>query len=457
MKKLVPSLLLFLVVAAVGGWIYFNERGPVAQTGNTVLLRTQAQKIRSFTLEPKKGERLEFTRQKEGWQVHRVGTNSVAVPADAESIETMLEALELLEASAVVEGSQSAQLKGFGIDEPMGAIILENAKIEFGKIPSFDPSQIYTRVTNRGATQIALLPVQLSKFVGEPFDVWRDKSALRVSAEEVTKLHVRAPALTADFERILQGDPGELDLWQVTKPITGRADAEIIQSLLQQFTLTKTPQFLENNPKDLAKWGLEKPIAEVEVTTREGKSTLRVGKVVEGGRAAQNSLSKVVFVLTDSILNLISEPLSAWRDEKLLRFSIDDVQRIHLAARGQEADLVRQGEGWIQENKPQSTSTAASSVVTDIALGLQKISAEEFIDEPGAESTYGLDRPVLVVELFSKEWRAPKKLRIGMNGGTVYARVLEEKSAASPVYLLDSQALELFKLALDALFPPKTG
>lgn len=459
MKNLVTSLLLFLVVAAVGGWIYFNERGPVAETGSAVLLRTQTEKVRSFVLEPDAGERLEFARRKGGWQVHRVGTNSVAVPADEERVEELLESLQLLQSGAVVEGAEAEKLKEYGIDRPIGAILLEDAKIEFGNRPYFDPSQIYTRVTNRGAVQIALLPARLSEFLDEPFDVWRDKSALRVAAEDVTELRIQAPAVKAGFKRVFQTDPGELDLWEVTEPVQGRADAEMIQSLLQQFTLSKTPRFLEDNPKNLAKWGLEKPVTTVEVTTNEGKSTLRIGKEVEGGRAAQNSISNVVFTVTDSILGPLAEPLSGWRDRKLVRFSIEDVQRMQVSARGQKTNLLREGELWKRETSGKtsaSASSVAASAVTDISLGLQKLEAEEFIDTPQPESTYGLEKPVLEVELFSNVWRTPKEIRLSLKDGKVYARVTEEKKD-SPVYRLDSQALESFKLSLDALFPSKKG
>lgn len=458
MKNLVTSLLLFLVVAAVGGWIYFNERGPVAETGTTVLLRTQAEQVRSFVLEPETGERLEFARQKEGWLVHRVGANSVAVPADDESVEELLEALQLLQSGAIVEASGADKLQEYGLDVPIGKIIVGEAKLEFGKKPYFDPSQIYARVTDRGASRIALLSAQLATFLEDSFDTWRDKSALRVNAEEVTELRIRSSAFEAEFQRTFQSEPGELDLWQVVKPINGRADAEIIQALLQQFTLSKTPRFLEDNPKELAKWGLDQPTTTVEVTTREGKSTLRIGKEVEGGRTAQNSISDVVFVVDDSILDPLSEPLSEWRDKKLVRFSVEDLQRLRVAARGQEANLVRKGDEWSRAEgaKPQVPSSAATSAVTDISLGLQNLSALEFIDRPDSESTFGLEKPVLEVGLFSGEWRTPKRIRFVLKDGKVYARVNEEKKD-SPVYRLDSQTLETFKIALDALFPSKKG
>ncbi len=50
MKSLRSSLALFIIVALFGAYIYFNERGPIADSGAVVLLRTDPQKITQITL-----------------------------------------------------------------------------------------------------------------------------------------------------------------------------------------------------------------------------------------------------------------------------------------------------------------------------------------------------------------------------------------------------------------------
>ena len=51
MKSLRSTLLLFVVVAALGGYIWFNERGPIAQIGATVLLRNDPNTVRGLAMQ----------------------------------------------------------------------------------------------------------------------------------------------------------------------------------------------------------------------------------------------------------------------------------------------------------------------------------------------------------------------------------------------------------------------
>lgn len=455
MKQLYTTLALFVVAAGIGGWIYFNERGPVAQTGSAVLLRVLPQNVNSLTLESASQERLEITRQNEGWQVHRVGTKSVAVPADSEAIDQLLAATQLLQSGAVVQEEDASKLDEFGLEKPAGTLIVNEAKIEFGKKPTFDPSKIYTRVTNNSAPQIALLPASLAEFVAKPFNDWRDKSALRVKAEDVTQLLVNAPAIQANFERILKGEDGEPDQWLMKTPVEDRADAGAIRSLLEQLSLAKAPRFLEDNPQDLAKWGLEKPVANLEVVTPGGKSTLRIGKVVEGGRAAQNSISRVVFVAPESLLDLLSRPHRDWRDKQILRFSIQDVENLKVSARGREASLQYDGSQWNRAGGVEKDAKGTSQAALDILIGLQGLTAQNFINRPKSLSPYGLDKPVFQAELSGSAWNAPKTIQIGNRNGKIYAHVAETGDYKDSIYVLPANSLDAFKLALNVMFPPK--
>ena len=143
MKQLYTTLALLVVVAGVGGWIYFNERGPVAQTGNAVLLRVLPQNVQTVVVEPALQQRLEITRNDDGWQVLRTGTKSVSVPADSELVDGLLQSAQLLESAAVVEQGDSSKLAQYDLDKPGGTLIINDAKIEFGRKPPFDPSKIY--------------------------------------------------------------------------------------------------------------------------------------------------------------------------------------------------------------------------------------------------------------------------------------------------------------------------
>jgi hypothetical protein len=464
MKNLATSLILLLVVAAIGGWIYFNERGPVSRTGATVLLRAQPQRVSSIGIQAPGSAPLEMTRTKNGWQVHRGGTNSIAVPADDSMIDEVLRSTQLLQSGAVTTETNAEKLKEFGLDTPRGTLTIDNAKIEFGDKARFDPTKVYARVIAQGAPQIALLPASLAEFVTRPFDAWRDKAPLRVPVQDVTTLKIRSPQFTASFERILKGEGGEDDQWRMVAPLQVRADAGTIQALLQQLNIARTPRFLEDNPSSPATWGLEKPFAVIEVGTGGGGgSTLHIGKALDDGtRAAQNLKSPVVFALPPSILQLLARPLADWRDRQLLRFSTQDVQKITVSARGQITTLVKDGAGWKRQTRTsndvsEKSTVRVSQAAFDIMIGLQGLNANDFVNAPLSLQTYGLNKPAVEITLQSNEWNAPKKIRLASKNGKVFAQIAENDDNQNGEYpnrlaVLPSDALQTFKLAFDALF-----
>jgi hypothetical protein len=340
-----------------------------------------------------------------------------------------------------------------------------DAKIEFGTKPSFDASKVYARVTSRqtqgapGGTQIALVPATLADFPSKPFDDWRDKSVLRIKPIDVSKLQLHAPAVNASFERTAMGGENELDKWKVTAPVEAPADAGTIVTLLQELQSTKATKFLEDNPKNLARWELDKPLVTLDLTTPDGARSLKIGKKVSGGRAAQNSFSNAVFVVPDTLLTVIDRPLRDWRDKAILKFDKKQVKSVRVKARGQSATF---------ENDPSNTQTPwkrtdagaarttpkiASQNMLDISLGLDGLKATDFIDAPGAPSTYGFDRPALELGLTSSEWSGETTLQLGEKNGKMYARVGRSGQFDAPVYEVTRSTLDAFRPALDSLFP----
>lgn len=467
MKQLYSTLALLGVIAVVGGWIYFNERGPIATQGTTVLLRAEPSSVNSVSLNRPDGKRITLSRQGDAWRVQQEGLHPVAVPADKETVKTLLDATRLVESAAIVENADAQKAKEFGLDKPQSTLVVNDAKLEFGAKPTFDTTKVYARVTSAeaGGSRVALVPATLADFPSKPFDEWRDKSVLRFAETiDVSAMELKAPTIEAAFERTEIGGENELDTWQVEKPVDARADAGAIITLLQEVKQTTTSQFLEDNPKDLKRWGLDKPAAVLSVTIKEGESTLRIGKKHGSGRAAQNSVSDAVFVVPDTLLASMNKPLRNWRDKTVVRYDKAELSTLGVQARGKTAtfEVDKDGEKtpWKRtdagaQGRDQKTAGAPA---TDILIGLDGLTAIDFIDKPQAPSTYGLDKPALAIELTSSEWRGTKSVQVGSKDGKVYARVGENGQFDSPIYVVAPGALESFKSGLDAIFsaPTKT-
>ncbi len=400
MKSLRSSLALFLIVAIFGAYIYFNERGPIADSGAVVLLRTDPQNVQQITLTQDTGP---LTLKKEGaiWKVQR-DKSSFAVPADDSAVQNLLKDLQLLQSPQALDDDPKNR-KDFGLEKPLASLQMANAKIEFGKEPSFDATKVYARVSADSKTQVALLPDSLKTAAIRPFADWRDKAILRVSADNAKSISVKAPAITANFDKSKAGEESTSSEWQVTNPVNAKADAGIIESLLTQLTNTLAPKFFDDNPKSLKDWGLEKPQAQIAIETADGPRSLLVGKKTAGGYAAKNSLSPAVFEVPESLFGLLNRPLRDWRDKKVLEVETDNLQTVTVTFKGATKTFNQTEKKWREVGaKVDDSATgkeaadAINHAVMDLIFALQGLEAQDFADNQKSDM---LNKPWVQIKL----------------------------------------------------------
>lgn len=447
MKSLRSTLILLAIVAVFGAYIYFNERGPIAEKDAVVLLRSDPQQVTQISLSQNGAP---LTLKKEGvlWKVQR-DKSMVAVPADAEAVETFLKELQLVQSAAVLEDNPKNNQE-FGLEKPLVSLQFADAKIEFGSAPSFDSTKVYARLSNDGKTQLALLPDTLKTSASKPFADWRDKAALRVKLEDVEAVSMRAPALTANFEKTKDGEEGAANEWNLTRPVEAKADGSTIESLLSQLTGANAAKFFDDNPKSLKEWGLDKPQAQVDIATNNGPLSLHFGKKTAAGYAAKNSLSPAVFEVPASLFGLINRPLREWRDKKVVEFETDKIKQITLTFGGQSKTFEQKDEKWRESAvkvddsaKGKEASDAAHRALMDLLFAVQSLEAQDFVDNVASPSKYGLDKPWLSLKIDDMT------LQLG-NNGKLYAQ-----TDGSSLFVLSTASKESLQKPLDMLFNPR--
>ncbi|MBV9865254.1 MAG: DUF4340 domain-containing protein [Abitibacteriaceae bacterium] len=463
MKNFASTFILLLVVAAVGGYIYFNERGPVAETGSAVLMRVDPTTLTSLKLTQPGGKTVVLQKAGENWNVQQQGKgaqdSTPAVPADADTVKGLLDQLQLLQSAAAMS-SDPAKLKEYGLDKPQSTLAVGEQKVEFGKKPSFDNSKIYARVGDTKNSQVALLPASLEATVTKSFDDWRDKAILRVALDDTTQFDITAPALSATFlkEPAKSSEAGAT--WKITKPVATSGDTTTVESFINQLPQTKTPKFLDDKPTSAAQWGLDKPIAIVKVATTKGERTLSIGKQLKDGYAAQNSTSPSVFQITTATYGLINRALREWRAKEVVKLELADLTRLQITARNATRNYSKSGDKWqaagtnaaTTNNAASTTADTVNQAVLDTILDIQNLNAQDFIDKPVAPDIYGFDKPAAHFTFTSSKSSGPITVELGSKSGKVYARTGTNSTFSPTVYILPTTALTNFKGPFDTLF-----
>jgi hypothetical protein len=450
MKSLRSTIVLLIIAAAIGGYIYFNERGPVVQQGNVALLRVDPESVDTIHLAAAPGKDLTLHRNGDSWQVAQ--GKAPAVPGDPDAVKTLLDQLQLVQASEKLP-TDAAKLKEYGLDKPHGSLTVNATTIQFGTKPGFDTNHIYALFKDASGTTAALVPAALSDAATKSFDDWRDKALLRIDADKATQVQLQAPAITATFVKEKSAKENETASWSVTQPLRANADAGVVTSFLTALPQTKTTKFLEDSPKSTAKWGLDKPVAVVKVTVDGATRELRVGKKVGSDYAAQNSLSPAVFELPSSTYGLLNRPLRDWRDKDVLKIALDDISQVEITARGATRSFTKSGDKWQAAGNTSGNAEAQHQAVLDALLAVQNLRADDFVAKPGPPAAYGLDQPMVQVKLTSSAWSGPKTLRLAAKNHHTYAEVSGAELTTPLLSVLPASALDGFKTSLDVLFP----
>lgn len=442
MKQFRSTLILLLIAIILGGYLYFHERGPAAQVGNTVLLRSDPAKVQQVKIS-RLNSQLILSRNGTAWQVQDSKRSS---PADPDSVKTLLDNLQLVQSGAVV--AKPGKLSEYGLNGPQNSIAVNDAVINFGDSPSFDRGKVYAQVKDGNSTTIALLPTILRDDALKTFADWRDKAVLRYDDKKVVQLQISAPRLKATFTRKNGTDHTS---WDIVAPVPAKADADAIQNFLTILNTAQTNYFLEDNPQDLRKWGLDKPRAMVQISTPEGIKIVKIGKTVTGGYAAQNSFSSSVFVLPMATFSMINRPLSQWRDKSLLSLDTSKVTQMQISAHGQTVTLHLLGTQWVASN-PQLNKMLVGNAASDFLVGLQNLRADDFIDNPSTDANYGLDHPALQVQITSSQWQDLKTVQLSVHNDKNYARLLSPGVTSQTVYVMQAHMFDVFSDALKHLF-----
>lgn len=468
MKSFASTLVLLVVVAGFGFYLWRNERGPIAESGSTVLLRTESKAVNLVQLGAS-GKTITLKRaDKDRWTVSQ--KPGVEVAADAEAVDGLLKQLELVQSPSVMN-YDAAKAKDYGLDKPASSVTVDNTTLQFGTTSTFDTARVYTRIGDR----VAVLPSALSTAAAKPYTEWRDKTVLHAKPGDTTRLEVKTSDYTARFVKAEKASEEEPDVWKMEQPVATTAEATAIEGLLNDLSTSKgTPPppanpyqpappppapivYLEDKPESLAKWGLDKPLITLRATTNAGEQVLLIGHKTKGGYAAQNSSSPAVFEIPAGSYGLANRPLKDWRSKLVTDFATADLTRLDLSGKGRTLAYTRTADKWQAPSGNRSTNPAdagaLNQAVLDLLIAVRGLNAQDFIDKPGAPASYGFDQPMLQFKASGGK-TANLSIQIGSKDGRNYAQVGPNGSYVAPIYVISATGVDEVKKAFDHLLNP---
>lgn len=236
--------------------------------------------------------------------------------------------------------------------------------------------------------------------------------------------------------------------WAMTAPVEDAADQANVKSMLSSVLSSKQERIVDENPKDLEAFGLNKPVARIQILKEGAKApeevSLGANTPVGFSSYAKTSNGAPVFKVSRGLKSAVEKDALHYRNKQLVSWKRDEVIEIELDTAKENTVLKKDDKGgWTlaRENLPAESNEANKTLSALVDLRAQTISS----DKPTNLSGYGLSQPAVKATLAKKDGTRFKVL-VGQTKDKFYAK-REDKPT---VY-------EIAKTSVDPLLRPSSA
>ncbi|MBS2032878.1 MAG: DUF4340 domain-containing protein [Deltaproteobacteria bacterium] len=188
--------------------------------------------------------------------------------------------------------------------------------------------------------------------------------------------------------------------WRITAPLEVGADPETLRSTLTRLSSLRRKSIVDEHPTDLAKYGLDRPVARLQVTWPGGSAELSLGDVNDyaGGEYARLGGQDAVILLEGNHQPVLARGTFELRDKRLMDIDPEQVKLIDVDAPPDRYTLKRDAEGWkVIAPKVEKADLAVVENVLGVALNARATAIASESDS--ALDTFGLGTPMASISV----------------------------------------------------------
>jgi hypothetical protein len=412
------TLLLLLITAAVGAYVYFyevkgGEKREKEKEAAGKLIDIKKDSVSAITINP---DGIELKKIGATWEL----TAPVQYQADESTVNSFLNSLESAKRDQKDITTARADYAGFGLEPARTELIVRHEKGEQDTLYLGDnnvtSTQVYARVNND--PEVVLTSNSLPNNAKKSLMDWRNKDLLNFDNNAANRLLLTTPKNRFELKK-------ENGKWQMAAPIQASADESKISSILSRVRYGRINEFTAEQMNDAKPYGLDKPAYEFTVFfgANDAQKTVNFGKKDGANYYAHDPARPQVFKIDTSLVKDLNVTVMDLRNKKLAQFESWNADYIEL----NYADTLKivcekdTSSNW-QIKAPQQRK-AKSWEVSNITGGVAGMEATAFVDEGAGDlKKYGLDKPRLTVTVKQKGSEVANVLIGKEKGDRVFAK-----------------------------------
>ena len=417
MRGVKSTIALIVVLIGLVAYIYFvDSKKPASGAPETKAkaFTVDADQIEEIHIKPASGDASRVQKANGSWQL----VEPEKAEADQGQVSNAATSLATLEINRVVDENPS-DLSQFGLNPPKAEVTFrtkgqkDTHQLLLGeKTPT--GSDLYAKTPDQ--KRVFLIAAYLENtFERTPFDL-RDKAALKFDQSKADGIEIVHSGTTALAKSGTE--------WAVTKPYKARADFAGAEAVLTSLSSLQMQKIVENEAKDLAKYGLDKPDATITVSGGSTRAALALGKK-DGESVYARDLSRpMVFTIPATAAGELEKDTTALRRKDMFDGRSFNTTRVELK-RGGETLAFEKSKG--KDGKDVWKNAAGKDVdatkVDDLLTKLSNVRAQLFQDRldpalkmPTLVATLKLDNNMTETVTFARSGNAVLASREGEPG-----------------------------------------
>jgi hypothetical protein len=218
------------------------------------------------------------------------------------------------------------------------------------------------------------------------------------------------------------------DAWQLQSPVQASADENEVMGIVTNLSTLENQRTVDENPADLAAYGLAKPRVQVAFRTAGDKDFTRLllgDKTATGADLyAKIPSEKKVFLVSAFLEATFDRTPFDLRNKEILAFARDKVDRVEVASKDQTVAVAKDGDRWrlTAPLAARADTTVVDGLIGRIQGGRMK-TIESAAPSAADLTVFGLDKPFATVTLGAGSTRATLSVgKAAPDGTTYYAR-----------------------------------
>lgn len=393
--RLRTTLVLALLVAALGGWLWFIER-PAAEreSEKKPLLAVEPARVARIELAYPSGP-ISLARGDDGWRI----TAPIDAAADAGAVRGLVASISGAARSKTVTAGP-AGLAAFGLEPPSVSITLgldDGSALPALAVGKSTPigALSYARVGD--GDEIVLTAASLGAAVRKSLRELRDKTVLPFRQDAVREIRILA---NGHPETVLRREGSN---WSLARPREARAEPSQVQGFLNALAALRASDFLDGAPTPAQ--GLVPPRQAISLVTDDGALELLVGSAGTGEsdkdiRVARGS-DGPVFLVGEHLLSPLDKAADDFRDKTVLAVDPARLARIDVSRDDGDSFAIESRDGaWHLLGADGPVHQASLDRLAD---DVRTLRGSAIASEPPDLRATGLDRPTLRIALADRD------------------------------------------------------